>query len=55
MSVKVLRRTVVAKPVEDVIREILEEGWQPIVVKDNRAVFRLSDAVLARVLKSREN
>ncbi|MBN2239022.1 MAG: hypothetical protein JW712_04555 [Dehalococcoidales bacterium] len=55
MTLKVLRRTVVEKPVEDVIREFLEEGWRPITVKGGSAVFEINDEVLARMLKVREN
>ena len=55
MAVKVLRRTIVPKPVEEVIREMREEGWCPIVVKSDGAVFKISDSMLVRVSKNREN
>ena len=55
MSVKVLRRTIVPKPVEEVIREMQQEGWYPVVVKSDGAVFKISVSMLMRVLKSWEN
>ena len=55
MAVKVLRRTIVPKPVEEVIREMQQEGWCPVVVKSDGAIFKISEPMLERVLKSQEN
>ena len=52
---RVKHRVIVNKPVDEVIRELMKEGWCLAVVRSDGAIFRLDAATLAKVAKIREN
>ena len=58
MGAKVIRRMVIAKPVDEVIRDLMLEGWKPVSVRADGATFNRFKAngnLDARVSKASDN
>jgi hypothetical protein len=55
MARKILRQFVVAMPVNEVIKQLLQEGWKPISLKADGGTFKMAVPVLERVSKAGNN
>ena len=55
MGARVIRRMTVAMPVNEVIKQLLQEGWKPISLKADGGTFKMAVPVLERVSKAGNN